>query len=104
MVLDNPSTLFRSGKEYESDSWLPTQNWLLGLRSLNKSVLLIHYAGKGGQQKRTSRREDFLDTVITMKKPKAYKEQDGVSLEFYFEKIEPHMVIKLKHLEHTRIQ
>ena len=86
VILDNLSTLFRSGKEYESDSWLPIQNWLLSLRSLNKSVLLIHHAGKGGQQRGTSRREDVLDTVITMKRPKGYKEQDGACLEFYFEK------------------
>lgn len=72
MVLDNLSTLFRSGKEYESDSWLPIQNWLLSLRSLNKLVLLIHHAGKSGQQRRTSRREDVLDTVITMKWAKGY--------------------------------
>ena len=86
VILDNLSTLLRSGKEYESDSWLPIQNWLLSLRSLNKSVLLIHHAGKGGQQRGTSRREDVLDTVITMKRPKGYKEQDGACLEFYFEK------------------
>ena len=86
VILDNLSTLLRSGKEYESDSWLPIQNWLLSLRSLNKSVLLIHHAGKGGQQRGTSRREDVLDTVITMKRPKGYKEQDGECLEFYFEK------------------
>ena len=55
VVLDNHSTLFRSGKEDESDSWLPIQNWLLSLRSLGKSVLLIHHAGKSGQQRSTSR-------------------------------------------------
>ena len=86
VVLDNLSTLFRSGKEYESDSWLPIQNWLLSLRSLNKSVLLIHHAGKGGQQRGTSRREDVLDTVITMKRPTGYKQEDGACLEIFFEK------------------
>ena len=67
VVLDNLSTLFRSGKEYDSDSWLPVQEWLLRLRSRGKSVLLIHHAGKSGQQRGTSRREDVLDTVITQK-------------------------------------
>ena len=50
VLLDYLSTLLRSGKEYESDSWLPIQNWLLSLRSLGKSVLLIHHAGKGGRK------------------------------------------------------
>ena len=86
VVLDNLSTLFRSGKEYESDSWLPIQNWLLSLRSRGKSVLLIHHAGKSGKQRGTSRREDILDTVITLKRPTGYKNQDGACLEFYFEK------------------
>ena len=86
VILDNNSTLFRSGKEDESDSWLPNQNWLLSLRSLGKSVLLIHHAGKSGKQRGTSRREDVLDTVITMKRPTGYKAQDGACIEVYFEK------------------
>jgi len=86
VILDNNSTLFRSGKEDESDSWLPNQNWLLNLRSLGKSVLLIHHAGKSGKQRGTSRREDVLDTVITMKRPTGYKAQDGACIEVYFEK------------------
>ena len=86
VVLDNHSTLFRSGKEDESDSWLPIQNWFLSLRSLGKSVLLIHHAGKSGKQRGTSRREDVLDTVITMKRPAGYKAQDGACIEVYFEK------------------
>jgi len=86
VILDNLSTLFRSGKEYESDSWLPIQNWLLSLRSKGKSVLLIHHAGKGGQQRGTSRREDVLDTVISLKRPTDYKNEEGVRIEFHFEK------------------
>ena len=86
VILDNLSTLFRSGKEYESDSWLPIQNWLLSLRSMGKSVLLIHHAGKGGQQRGTSRREDVLDTVISLKRPTDYKNEEGVRIEFHFEK------------------
>ena len=86
VVLDNLSTLFRSGKEYDSDSWLPVQEWLLRLRSRGKSVLLIHHAGKSGQQRGTSRREDVLDTVITLKRPAEYKQQDGACFEVFFEK------------------
>ena len=86
VILDNLSTLLRSGKEYESDSWLPIQNWLLSLRSLGKSVLLIHHAGKGGQQRGTSRREDVLDTVITLKRPTDYIQEEGARIEFHFEK------------------
>ena len=34
----------------------------------------------------TSRREDVLDTVITMKRPTGCKAQDGACIEVYFEK------------------
>jgi len=86
IVLDNLSTLIRSGKESESDSWLPVQEWVLRLRSKGKSVLLIHHAGKGGQQRGTSRREDVLDTVIVLKKPKYYTPESGTCFEVHFEK------------------
>ena len=77
VILDNLSTLIRSGKESESDSWLPVQEWILRLRSSGKSVLLIHHAGKGGQQRGTSRREDVLDTVIALRKPEYYRPESG---------------------------
>jgi putative DNA primase/helicase len=48
--------------------------------------LLIHHAGKSGQQRGTSRREDVLDTVITLKRPAEYKQQDGACFEVFFEK------------------
>ena len=86
VVLDNLSTLIRSGKESESDSWLPVQEWALRLRSRGKSVLLIHHAGKGGQQRGTSRREDALDTVIALRKPENYSPDSGTCFEVHFEK------------------
>ena len=86
VILDNLSTLIRSGRESESDSWLPVQEWVLRLRSNGKSVLLIHHAGKGGQQRGTSRREDVLDTVIALRKPENYSPDSGTCFEVHFEK------------------
>jgi len=86
VILDNLSTLIRSGKESESDSWLPVQEWILRLRSRGKSVLLIHHAGKSGLQRGTSRREDVLDTVISLKKPDNIKQESGTCFEVHFEK------------------
>jgi hypothetical protein len=86
VVLDNLSTLIRSGRESESDSWLPVQEWVLRLRSKGKSVLLIHHAGKGGQQRGTSRREDVLDTVIALRKPENISPDSGTCFEVHFEK------------------
>ena len=52
LVLDNLSTLCRSGKENEAQSWQPIQSWLLDLRRRGISVLLVHHAGKSGDQAR----------------------------------------------------
>ena len=46
----------------------------------------IHHAGKGGQQRGTSRREDVLDTVISLKRPRDYIQAEGARIEFHFEK------------------
>ena len=62
LVLDNLSCLARSGKENEGESWMPVQDWALRLRQQGVCVLFLHHAGKGGQQRGTSRREDLLDT------------------------------------------
>lgn len=86
IVMDNLSSLTRTGKENEGESWLPVQEWALRLRSRGKTVLFIHHSGKDGQQRGTSRREDVLDTVISLKKPADYKQQDGACFEVHFEK------------------
>ena len=62
------------------------QSWLLDLRRRGLSVLLIHHAGKTGVQRGTSRREDVLDTVIALKRPKDYEPEDGARFEIHFTK------------------
>ena len=59
VVLDNIATLCRTGKENESQSWQTMQAWLLELRRRGMTVLLIHHAGKSGDQRGTSAREDI---------------------------------------------
>jgi putative DNA primase/helicase len=80
VVVDNLSTLCRSLKENEADSWAPVQAWCLALRRQGKSVLLIHHGGKSGAQRGTSRKEDVLDTVIALKKPPDYRQDEGAPL------------------------
>ena len=86
LVLDNLSCLARSGKENEGESWIPVQEWALRLRQLGISVLFLHHAGKGGQQRGTSRREDLLDTVIALRQPDDYCATQGLRAEIRFEK------------------
>jgi putative DNA primase/helicase len=86
LVLDNLSTLCRSGRENESESWESMQQWLLTLRRRGLSVILVHHAGKGGQQRGTSKREDILDTVVCLRRPEDYNAEEGARFEIHLEK------------------
>jgi hypothetical protein len=86
IIVDNISTLCRTGRENEGESWLPLQEWALRLRSRGYSIVFIHHDGKGGQQRGTSRKEDVLDTVIHLKHPGDYRPEQGARFEVHFEK------------------
>ena len=86
IILDNLSTLLRSGKENDSESWALFQGWLLAKRREGLCILMIHHAGKGGQQRGTSKREDVLDTVVNLKRPSDYEASEGARFEVHFEK------------------
>jgi len=49
-------------------------------------VLFIHHSGKDGRQRGTSRREDVLDTVISLRQPGKYDPEQGATFEIHFEK------------------
>ena len=49
-------------------------------------MILVHHAGKDGQQRGTSKREDVLDTVIDLRRPQNYVASQGVRFELYFQK------------------
>jgi Winged helix-turn-helix DNA-binding len=82
IMVDNLSTLCRGLKENDADSWVPVQSQ----RRAGKSVAFIHHGGKSGQQRGTSRKEDVLDTVISLRRPPDYSAEDGCRFELYFEK------------------
>lgn len=86
IIVDNISTLCRTGNENDSDSWQTVQEWAIQQKSSGKTVLFVHHAGKGGQQRGTSKREDVMDTVITLKRPDDYVAKQGARFEIHFEK------------------
>ena len=86
VVLDNIATLCRTGKENESQSWQVMQSWLLDLRRRGITVLLIHHAGKSGDQRGTSAREDIMDTVISLRRPREYNVTEGARFEVHLTK------------------
>ena len=86
IILDNLSTLFRSGHENEADSYQGIQDWLISLRRNGKSVLVVHHAGHSGNQRGTTKRLDVMDTVIELKHPEGYVASEGLRFEVHFRK------------------
>lgn len=86
VILDNLSCLARSGRSNEQEFWTPIQDWLLNLRRRGKSVLIVHHAGKNGDQRGTSAKEDILDTVISLRRPSDYRMEEGCRFEIHLTK------------------
>ena len=86
IILYNLSTLTRSGRWNEAESWQTMQSSLVALRWAGKSVILVHHAGKSGQQRGTSKREDVLDTIVEVRRPQDYVASQGVRFELHFQK------------------
>lgn len=86
IVIDNLATLTSYGRANEEESWRPIQEWLLNLRRQGKSTFVIHHEGKNGTQRGTSAKEDAIDTVISLKRPKDYKTDEGARFEVHYTK------------------
>ena len=86
IIIDNISTLCGGGKENESQSWDSMSSWLLKVRALGKSVILIHHAGKNGEQRGNSKKTDILDTVIQIKSETADDTEEFTRINVIYEK------------------
>ncbi|HEY1131079.1 MAG TPA: AAA family ATPase [Roseateles sp.] len=86
IVVDNLSAWARTGRENDAESWHPIATWLLSLRRRGIAVLLVHHGGKNGQQRGTSKKEDLLDVVISLSRPKDYDPQQGAVFVLEFTK------------------
>jgi hypothetical protein len=60
LVVDNLSTLASGMRENEADSWEQVNGWLLDLRRRKVAVVIIHHAGRSGEMRGTSKREDSV--------------------------------------------
>jgi hypothetical protein len=85
VIADNISTLC-GGNENEAEDWRPIAAWGLMLRRARKSLVLIHHAGKNGEQRGISKREDILDSVLVLKRPRDYQPEQGARFEVHFKK------------------
>jgi putative DNA primase/helicase len=73
IILDNLSSLCKSGIENDAESWASMQDWLLKLRRAGYTVLFMHHGGKPdgsgrSKQRGTSKREDVLNVSIMLQR------------------------------------
>ena len=66
VILDNLSTLASGIKENDSFEWERLHNWLLQFRRHKIAVILIHHAGRSGEIRGTSKREDAAFWIIAL--------------------------------------
>jgi hypothetical protein len=86
LIFDNRSTLVNSGRENDAESWIPMQDWFLKLRRMGKSVILVEHAGRSGDPRGTSKREDVLDCVLQLRRPDDYQTEEGARFEVHLTK------------------
>jgi hypothetical protein len=83
LVLDNLSCLVHSGAENEAESFAKIRAWVNDLNSRGIAVLLLHHAGKSGDQRGSSAKVDGIDTLMALK---PVDDKPGVKVEVRWEK------------------
>ena len=69
IFFDNLSSMTYGTDENDNSDQDSILRFMLELRHLGYTVILVHHTGKGGDQRGASRREDFLDVSIKLADP-----------------------------------
>jgi hypothetical protein len=69
MVIDNLSSVSNIS-ENDNDEWPAIGDWLLGFRRKGIAVIVVHHAGRNGQMRGGSRREDPAFWIIRLEDSK----------------------------------
>lgn len=96
LMLDNLTALSPSSDEKETEDWAEIQEWLIELSWRGVSTIFVHHAGKSGEQRGTSKREDLLDFVLALKTPSDYSREEGLRAEVHITKMRGR-AMSLKH-------
>lgn len=66
-LIDNLSTAASGMAENDNDAFDAIKGWLLELRGRRITVLIVHHAGRNGEMRGASRREDMAHWIISLK-------------------------------------
>ena len=86
VILDNISTLWPAAQEKQSDRSAELAEWFTDLNQRGVWVIFHHHAGKSGEQRGDSEKEDMLDFVMKLRRPANYKAEEGLRVEVHIEK------------------
>lgn len=82
LFLDNLSTLTSGVDENKAIDWELILPWLLRLRRAHITVIFVHHAGRSGQMRGTSKREDPSAWIISLREP--HNDPEGETLGAHF--------------------
>jgi len=82
LLLDNLSTLVTGVDENKTIDWEKILPWLLRLRREHILVIFIHHAGRSGQMRGSSKREDPSAWIISLKEPTNDPEEETQGAHF----------------------
>jgi putative DNA primase/helicase len=86
VVFDNLSMLAPGLNENDKKDYDDINQYFLALRSIGISVIVVHHTGKSGDQRGTKSREDNVDTIIYLRYPQNYNQEDGAHFNLSFAK------------------
>jgi hypothetical protein len=86
LFLDNLSCLFSGMGENEADEWEKVLPWLLDLRRRKVAVAIVHHAGRSGNMRGTTKREDASTWVLSLSSPSCSDEGQGAQFVSRFTK------------------
>jgi AAA domain-containing protein len=66
LFIDNLSTAATGIRENEADDWEKLNSWLLDLRRRKVAVVIVHHAGRSGEMRGTTKREDNVFWIIAL--------------------------------------
>ena len=88
VFLDNLSTLYKVDRTNQMESWIVMQSFILRLRSRGIAVVVVDHNGKNEElgPRGTSAKSDIMHTIIDLKRPKDYTEDQGARFIMTFTK------------------
>jgi putative DNA primase/helicase len=84
LVIDDIASL--AGVTGDPDRWHELGRFLLAQRRKGRAVLLLHHTNRDGALRGTSRREDGLDLVLALRRPRDRLGGGGARFEIHVEK------------------